>query len=56
MARKKCPACGSSFNCEGDSDCWCEQVQIHRAQLQLIMEKYDDCLCPGCLKQFEAKE
>lgn len=56
MALKKCPECGASFRCEADSDCWCERVPVHRAQLQTIMEQYDNCLCPGCLKQFEARE
>jgi len=56
MAKKSCPQCGRSFSCEGDKDCWCEQVQLHRAQMQLIAERYTDCICPHCMKAYEAKE
>ena len=55
-ANKKCPECGSGFRCEGDRDCWCEKVQIHRAQMLEIMERYTDCLCPSCMKKYEARE
>jgi len=54
MAVKKCQKCGASFSCEGDKDCWCEKVEINRKEMIEIMETYTDCLCPDCLKQFEA--
>lgn len=56
MGNKKCPECGSGFRCEGDRDCWCEKVQIHKAQMLEIMERYTDCLCPSCMKKYEARE
>ena len=56
MSIKKCQRCGRPFRCEGEDDCWCESVNIHRAQMQEILEKYTDCLCPGCLAEYEAKE
>ncbi|MCK5135397.1 MAG: cysteine-rich CWC family protein [Bacteroidales bacterium] len=56
MSNKKCPKCGSSFRCEGDEDCWCESVNIHRAPMQEILELYSDCLCSDCLKGYEARE
>jgi hypothetical protein len=55
MAIKKCPRCKASFSCEGDNDCWCEQVQILRKDMIKIMERFNDCLCPDCLKMYEAK-
>jgi hypothetical protein len=53
MALKKCKKCDSVFTCDGDNDCWCETVQIHKKEMVEIMEKYTDCLCPDCLKQYE---
>ncbi len=56
MKRKICPECGKEFPCEGDNDCWCEGKQIHKAQMLEIMHRYTDCICPDCLKKYEAKE
>jgi len=53
MSIKICPKCGKSFNCEGDKDCWCESVQLHRAAVQEIMESFTDCICEECLKAYE---
>lgn len=49
---KKCPACGKQFECYSDSDCWCEQVHINRKEYAEIVARYNDCLCPDCLKQY----
>jgi hypothetical protein len=56
MSTKRCVKCGSSFHCEGDKDCWCEKINIHKAQMLEIMELFNDCLCPECLKEYEARE
>jgi len=56
MSRKTCPSCGKTFKCDGDNDCWCEGRQIHRVQMIEIMERFSDCICPDCLKKYEAKE
>ena len=56
MATKTCPRCGASFRCEGDKDCWCESRQIHRALMLQLLEEYTDCICPACLKAYEARE
>jgi len=53
---KICPKCGSRFPCDGDHDCWCEQVPIHQVQMLEIMELYTDCLCPECLGKYRAAE
>lgn len=55
MAEKKCPQCNKIFTCEGDSDCWCEHVQILKKDMIAIMERFNDCLCPECLKMYETK-
>jgi predicted secreted protein len=49
---KKCPSCGNFFTCDGESDCWCENFQIHKKEFFIISEKYTDCICQECLKQY----
>jgi hypothetical protein len=49
---KKCPACGKFFTCHGERDCWCEEVQIHRKEFLILTQKYTDCICQDCLKQY----
>lgn len=56
MALKRCPKCGNDFSCDGDGDCWCEHVPLHRAQMLEILQRYTDCICPECLKEYEAGE
>lgn len=53
VGNKKCPKCGQTFLCEGDNDCWCESVQLHKKEMIEIMENFTDCLCPDCLKKYE---
>ncbi len=50
---KICPKCGAGFSCEGDNDCWCESVKIHKKEMIEIMELHTDCLCPDCLRKYE---
>ena len=56
MAEKTCPACGSRFRCEGERDCWCERVPVHRARMVEILERYTDCICPACMERYRAVE
>ena len=49
---KKCPECGKLFQCYGNDDCWCEHLNIHKKDMLLILEKYNDCLCPDCLGKY----
>lgn len=55
MAEKTCQKCGARFTCTGDSDCWCESVQIHKKEMIEIMGLYTDCLCPDCLREYEGE-
>jgi Cysteine-rich CWC len=50
---KKCPKCGKLFACYDEQDCWCEKTRIHKKKMLEILQKYNDCLCPECLKEFE---
>lgn len=56
MGIKRCQKCGSRFSCDGDKDCWCEKVQIHKVQMLNVMEQYSDCICPQCLNEYKARE
>jgi len=32
--------------------CWCRDVKLDRAQLDVLKQRYVDCLCPRCLAEF----
>jgi len=49
---KKCPSCGSLFECKGGEDCWCENYQILNKNYYRLMLDYDNCLCENCLKNY----
>ncbi len=49
---KKCPSCSKTFTCKGAEDCWCESYQIHKASYLRLSQKYSDCICPECLKEY----
>jgi len=51
--QKRCSKCGLAFECGGLFGCWCRDVKLDRATLDALKERYDDCLCPDCLKQFD---
>jgi hypothetical protein len=47
---KVCEACGQSFGC-GGYGCWCGQVAITERQMDWIAARFQNCLCPECLKK-----
>ena len=49
---KRCSKCGETFGCGGLLGCWCRDVELDAAARALLKERYDDCLCPSCLKEF----
>jgi len=53
---KICPSCNGTFTCTGDEDCWCEGVKLHKKALVELMDNFTDCICPQCMKKYEAKE
>ncbi|MFW5658147.1 MAG: cysteine-rich CWC family protein [Bacteroidota bacterium] len=55
LLNKKCPNCGRKFTCTGDDDCWCESVKLNRKEMIQVMMEFNDCLCPGCLKNYESE-
>ncbi len=52
---KRCPSCGRFFSCMGEEDCWCENYRILKKDMLTIMNTYDNCICPSCLKKYEEK-
>ena len=47
---KRCSKCGLAFDCGGLFGCWCRDVKLDQATLAAMKKRYDDCLCPDCLK------
>ncbi|MDA7803664.1 cysteine-rich CWC family protein [Crocinitomix sp.] len=54
---KKCSKCKSEFDCRMDDikKCHCSTVKLDAKTLKLLNEKYENCLCEKCLKEFETK-
>ena len=50
---KTCEACGDAFEC-GGYQCWCGKVGITEHQMDWIASRFQDCLCPTCLKKVGA--
>ncbi|MGH7258220.1 MAG: cysteine-rich CWC family protein, partial [Nitrospiraceae bacterium] len=45
-----CEACGHSFTC-GGYGCWCGRIGITEKQMNWIAARFQECLCPDCLKK-----
>lgn len=50
---KICEACGGMFEC-GGYQCWCGKWGITEQQMDWIATRFQDCLCPICLKKVGA--
>lgn len=54
MALKKCSKCSVTFECCNEQPgCWCEKLFLDMDTLNDLKAKYDNCLCPACLKEYE---
>jgi acyl-CoA hydrolase len=55
---KNCQRCGQAFQCNVNdiSSCGCYGITLSEAQQQKISEKYDDCICPECLRYYSTIE
>jgi hypothetical protein len=52
---RECEACGKPFVCGASlKGCWCFQIKLSAEVKQQLRERYKDCLCSDCLKQFAA--
>ena len=47
--KKICENCGNTFECKPQG-CWCFEVNLIDEQRKALKEKFEDCLCPECLK------
>ncbi len=45
---KKCTNCGSEFECQRSSSCWCNFITIDVRNLAKLPPT-DDCFCRNCL-------
>ncbi|NOS82251.1 MAG: hypothetical protein HOP32_11795 [Nitrospira sp.] len=52
---KPCENCGQTFTCVG-YQCWCGGLGITEQQMDWIADRFEDCLCPACLKKVAAGE
>ncbi len=52
---KTCGQCKQTFEC-GQYGCWCGQMGVTERQLDWISARFEDCLCPTCLKQVVSSE
>lgn len=53
---KVCPECGAKFECSHNASCWCMSYVISEEKLEIIKNKYSNCLCPECLDKYEEKQ
>ena len=50
-----CASCQQPFACELTlGGCWCSAVELTDADRAELKANYQGCLCPACLRQFEA--
>lgn len=48
---KTCESCGEPFGCGAKLDgCWCVDVELDPVIADDLKAKYEDCLCPKCLR------
>jgi hypothetical protein len=53
---KTCSKCAAPFTCQNEArGCWCEDLTLSAETLALLRQQYDNCLCPACLKSYEAE-
>jgi len=50
---KQCPRCGTDFECKVDDlrNCDCVAVKVSLPALKTLKGRYEDCLCPNCLRE-----
>ena len=57
MSVKQCSKCKITFECTNEKKgCWCEDLIIDIATLNQLREKYNNCLCPNCLKGYASSD
>jgi hypothetical protein len=52
---KKCPRCGSTFECKAGniSQCLCNSIKLTDVVAAFIELQYNDCLCLQCLQELK---
>ena len=51
-----CPRCACEFVCKANRihQCDCTRVRLSLETVEYIRQRYDDCLCFGCLEVLES--
>jgi len=49
--RINCARCGMSFECGFSAQCWCAGEPY---RLPMTKARFEDCLCPACLRKAAA--
>ncbi|WP_353120926.1 cysteine-rich CWC family protein [Dysgonomonas capnocytophagoides] len=51
--KKICPRCSASFACREDRTdlCHCTRIYLFSGVRDYIIDNYENCLCPKCLKE-----
>lgn len=48
---KDCPKCKKKLVCYKDENCWCKNINVHVATLEMLQQQYSkSCLCTTCLE------
>lgn len=49
-----CESCGVDFGCgASQNSCWCFDLKLTDEAKDEVAKRFNDCLCPSCLKAFE---
>jgi hypothetical protein len=56
LPEERCPRCGGAFRCGigDDAPCPCTGVRLSAALQAQLRERFDGCLCLGCLHALAA--
>jgi len=55
--KKACPRCGISFTCRPDNitECQCASAKLDDYARAWLKERYQECLCIGCLLEIKER-
>jgi len=49
---ERCPRCDAAFGCAiARGGCWCAELTLSGELRAQLAARYEDCLCPSCLRE-----
>jgi iron complex transport system substrate-binding protein len=51
LRTRACARCERPFLCRSAPGCWCGDVDLPAGAANSLSSRYQDCLCPGCLRE-----